>query len=157
MSGGSTAGQVVSRSAKRLTREFQEMEAAGLFPCEIQGAVHERWIVTMRGAEGTFYAGEVFKLQFTFPKEYPIDSPEVIFLPPAPIHPHIYTNGHICLSILYQGGWSPALKVESVCMSILSMLSSAEAKRKPEDNDRYVSTCKQSPKQTSWVFHDNKA
>lgn len=81
----------------------------------------------------------------------------VIFLPPAPVHPHIYSNGHICLSILYQGGWSPALKVESVCMSILSMLSSAEKKAKPEDNDRYVRTAKKSPKDTSWVFHDSKA
>ena len=81
------------------------MEAAGLFPTEVQGAVHERWIVTMRGAEGSFYEGEVFKLQFTFPREYPIETPEVVFLQPTPIHPHIYTNGHICLSILYQGGW----------------------------------------------------
>jgi len=100
---------------------------------------------------------QVFRLQFSFPRDYPIDSPEVIFLPPAPVHPHIYSNGHICLSILYQGGWSPALKVESVCMSILSMLSSAEKKAKPEDNDRYVRTAKKSPKDTSWVFHDSKA
>jgi len=59
--GGSSAGQVVSRSAKRLDRELQEMQKAGLFPCQVQGAINERWIVTMRGAEGTFYAGETFK------------------------------------------------------------------------------------------------
>ena len=42
-----------------------------------------------------------FRLQVIFPDRYPLESPEVIFLPEAPIHPHIYSNGHICLDILY--------------------------------------------------------
>ena len=40
------------------------------------------------------------------------------FLPPSPVHPHIYSNGHICLDILYDGqsgGWSPALTMNKVC------------------------------------------
>lgn len=24
---------------------------------------------------------------------------QVIFVPPAPLHPHIYSNGHICLGL----------------------------------------------------------
>ncbi|CAM9973738.1 unnamed protein product, partial [Choristocarpus tenellus] len=43
------------------------------------------------------------------------------------MHPHIYSNGHICLSILYDE-WSPALTIQSVCLSILSMLSSCTGK-----------------------------
>lgn len=28
---------------------------------------------------------------------------QVMFVPPSPVHPHIYSNGHICLDILYDG------------------------------------------------------
>ena len=33
----------------------------------------------------------------------PIESPEVIFYGKSPEHEHIYSNGFICLSILYDG------------------------------------------------------
>ena len=33
----------------------------------------------------------------------PIESPEVIFIGSPPEHEHIYSNGFICLSILYDG------------------------------------------------------
>lgn len=33
----------------------------------------------------------------------PIESPEVIFYGNSPDHEHIYSNGFICMSILYDG------------------------------------------------------
>lgn len=81
------------------------------------------------------YAGHVYRLRFRFSQNYPIEAPEVMFIQvPAnstqdgklrsiPMHPHIYSNGIICLDLLDKAGWSPVHNVESVSMSLQSMLA----------------------------------
>ncbi|CAK5062329.1 unnamed protein product [Meloidogyne enterolobii] len=104
----------------------------------------------------TLYEGEVFQLQFKFDDQYPFSSPEVTFIGEnIPVHPHVYSNGHICLSIL-SDDWTPALSISSVCLSIQSMLSSCKEKALPPDNTFYVRTCNKSPNKTRWWFHDDK-
>eukprot|EP00112_Aurelia_sp_Birch-Aquarium-sp1_P009761 Seg212.4 transcript_id=Seg212.4/GoldUCD/mRNA.D3Y31 product="Ubiquitin-conjugating enzyme E2 W" protein_id=Seg212.4/GoldUCD/D3Y31 len=115
-----------------------------------------KWLITLEGAPGTLYAGEVFQLQFTFSNRYPFDSPQVVFVGSnIPVHPHVYSNGHICLSILTED-WTPAMSVTSVCLSIVSMLSSCTEKKLPPDNMIYVKTASKNPKNTRWWFHDDK-
>ena len=92
-----------------------------------------KWHIKFVGAEGTVFAGETYTLQFKFNSEYPIEAAEVIFVGNPPEHEHVYSNGYICLSTLY-ADWTPALKTSSVCMSIISMLSSASKKQRPAND-----------------------
>lgn len=67
-----------------------------------------------------------------FPQNYPFAPPEFRFSPPI-FHPNVYSDGRLCISILHEAGnilqgepssenWSPAQCVESVIVSILSIL-----------------------------------
>ncbi|KCV71107.1 ubiquitin-conjugating enzyme E2 W [Fonticula alba] len=115
----------------------------------------KEWQIEICGSSGTLYEGELFNLRFRFDDNYPIESPEVVFVGKPPLHPHVYSNGHICLSILYDQ-WSPALTVQALCVSIASMLASAESRTAPPNDQAYVSKRIESPKKVQWTFHDDK-
>eukprot|EP01016_Furgasonia_blochmanni_P014349 TRINITY_DN174_c0_g1_i20.p1 TRINITY_DN174_c0_g1~~TRINITY_DN174_c0_g1_i20.p1 ORF type:complete len:191 (+),score=29.55 TRINITY_DN174_c0_g1_i20:66-638(+) len=147
-----------SRMTKRLTKDLESIQKhyKEVFVVELPTNDIKLWNISFVGAAGTIYEGENYKLQFRFTPEYPIEAPEVIFVGKPPDHEHIYSNGFICLSILYDE-WSAALTVSSVCLSILSMLSSAKKKAKPANDAEF---CKRaagrSPKSFSWSFDDEK-
>lgn len=87
---------------KRLQKEYEGLAKANdTFRAEMINGDLKIWQVSFEGAKGTIYEGEKFKLQLRFSDQYPIESPEVIFVGKPPDHEHIYSNGFICLSILY--------------------------------------------------------
>eukprot|EP01132_Coremiostelium_polycephalum_P002792 gene2792-3472_t len=145
-----------ARYIKRLQKELLDLEQSPPPGISVEEAKDfERWVIKIVGTSDTLYQGETYRLQFRFNNGYPLESPEVIFIGSPPIHPHIYGNGHICLSILYDS-WSPALTVSSICLSILSMLSSCTEKVRPIDDSFYISKAiGKSPKDTRWMFHDD--
>uniref|UniRef100_A0AAF7A8S8 Ubiquitin-conjugating enzyme E2 W n=4 Tax=Bos TaxID=9903 RepID=A0AAF7A8S8_BOVIN len=125
-------GTIMASMQKRLQKELLALQndpppGMTLNEKSVQNSITQ-WIVDMEGAPGTLYEGEKFQLLFKFSSRYPFDSPQVMFTGEnIPVHPHVYSNGHICLSILTED-WSPALSVQSVCLSIISMLSSCKEK-----------------------------
>ncbi|KAF7319736.1 UBIQUITIN-CONJUGAT-2 domain-containing protein [Mycena kentingensis (nom. inval.)] len=151
---------MASISARRLGKELMELkteEIAGT-PVGIElvkADDFETWWFTI---EVMGESSEVYTLQFRFEPNYPIASPAVTFVVTdgreAPLHPHVYSNGHICASILGTE-WSPVLSVVSVCITIQSMLASCKKKERPVDNDRYVRTAPDNPKKTRFVYHDD--
>jgi len=155
----SGTGSAQTPSERRLQKELMSMISdppPGMkVDTEEMGNELNHWLVRLQGAEGTLFEGENFMLQFKFGPKYPFDSPEVTFTGDnIPLHPHVYSNGHICLSILTDD-WSPALSVQAVCLSIISMLSSCKEKKRPPDNAFYVKTCSKNPKKTKWWYHDD--
>ena len=151
-----TVTTAASRKAARIKRELDEFRTSPPEGCKLTiGKSLNVWIITLTGAPNTIFAGEKFKLRVQFPPDYPASPPSVYFLAPTPRHPHVYTNGDICLSLLGEG-WSPNLTVPKLALSILSMLSSAKHKGVPQDNSAH---CHNPPgkKQEGWMYHDDSA
>ncbi|PPQ98904.1 hypothetical protein CVT24_003535 [Panaeolus cyanescens] len=170
---------MASISARRLAKELREIQGEG---CPVGITLLEandfsKWLFTIQVMGESLYQNEKYVLQFRFDSQYPISSPAVQFVvgegKEAPIHPHVYSNGHICASIL-GNEWSPVLNVVAVCVTLQSMLASCKVGHSlsvymssrpkwltlvlfnplltsPVDNDRYVRTAPDNPKKT--VFH----
>jgi len=153
---------MASISARRLAKELKEIQAEGC-PVGItllQADDFQRWHFTIEVMGESLYQEEVHTLQFTFEDSYPISSPAVQFVvneregKRAPVHPHVYSNGHICASIL-GNEWSPVLSVVAVCVTLQSMLASCRKKERPIDNDRYVRNAPDNPKKTQFHYDDD--
>ncbi|KAH0590195.1 hypothetical protein H2248_000368 [Termitomyces sp. 'cryptogamus'] len=128
---------MASISARRLGKELTEIRNEGC-PVGItlvKADDFETWWFTIEVMGESLYKDEKYTLQFRFDSSYPISSPAVQFVVvdghTSPIHPHVYSNGHICASIL-GNEWSPVLSVVAVCVTIQSMLASCKKK------ERYV-------------------
>lgn len=113
------------------------------------------------GVLHSLYRSDTYHLRIIITPDYPVDSPQVQFIlygtaeqQKIPVHPHIYSNGHICLDLL-GSGWTPACSMESILLSIQSMLSTNSSNERPPDNANYVSHAPLNPKNTGFVYHDD--
>ncbi|KAF3632671.1 Ubiquitin-conjugating enzyme E2 7 [Capsicum annuum] len=122
------------------------------------------WSVTIIGPQDTLYEGGFFNAIMSFPPNYPNSPPSVKFTTEI-WHPNVYADGKVCISILHPPGddpngyelaserWSPVHTVESIVLSIISMLSSPndespanveaakEWREKRDDFKKRVSRC----------------
>ena len=150
--------ELLPAARKRVLRDLRTMRKDGpevgleVEDCEVL----TDWVIKVVGAPKTVYEGEIYRLRVRFHPDYPGQPPEVVFMRPAPVHEHIYSDGKICLNILYND-WEPTMDVKSLCLSLLSMLSSAKKKKRPPDNDSTVVMSQgQKTRNMQWEFHDDK-
>ncbi|XP_022105151.1 probable ubiquitin-conjugating enzyme E2 7 [Acanthaster planci] len=94
-----------------------------------------KWEVMIFGPTNTFYEGGFFKAELVFPQNFPSSPPKMKFVSEI-WHPNISKEGEVCISILHEPGddkwgyeqaserWRPVHTVESILISVISMLSS---------------------------------
>ncbi|KAI1431857.1 ubiquitin-conjugating enzyme E2 [Xylaria sp. CBS 124048] len=97
--------------------------------------VFEWGVSLMINDDCKYYGGAVFRAHLTFPPDYPIMPPKLVFQTPVPFHPNIYPTGELCISILHPPGedtygyesaserWSPVQTPETILLSVISLFS----------------------------------
>ncbi|KAH8114882.1 ubiquitin-conjugating enzyme/RWD-like protein [Phellopilus nigrolimitatus] len=127
------APTLLRRQLAELSRSPVESFSAGLIDDNIL-----KWRIVIIGPQDTLYENAVLVAHLIFPDEYPNKPPEMQFKTPM-WHPNIYKDdGRVCISILHppeedQYGyedagerWMPVHSVESIVLSVISLLISDE-------------------------------
>ncbi|KAL4937102.1 hypothetical protein BDV06DRAFT_216142 [Aspergillus oleicola] len=153
-----------------LMNEFKALSQEPWVHLELKNDDIFNWTIGLivLNPDSLFYGG-YFKAAMKFPSNYPYSPPEFRFLRPL-YHPNIYPDGKLCISILHSPGedemsgelaserWSPAQRVESVLISIVSLLDDAEVsspahvdagvllRKEPEAYKEKVRTCVEASK-----------
>lgn len=125
-------------SAAVLLKEYKELCKEKWVQIDLDEENIHKWSIALMVVNpDSSYTGGYFKCTIQFPKTYPYAPPDFRFNSPL-WHPNIYPDGRICISILHAPGedimsgetsgerWSPAQRVESVLISILSLLDDPE-------------------------------
>lgn len=121
---------VLSRQLRELMRHPNDHFSVGL----VDESNVFLWEVLIVGPRETLYEGGLFKAQLSFPGTFPDNPPSMRFTCPM-WHPNIAPNGLVCISTLHHPNaetygyedasqrWSPVHSVETIIMSVISMLS----------------------------------
>lgn len=128
--GDTQASLLLSKQLRDLKKNPVEGFSAGL----VDDSNIFEWQVAIIGPPDTLYEGGFFNAIMSFPKNYPNSPPQVRFTTEM-WHPNVYPDGRVCISILHAPGddpsgyelaserWSPVHTVETILLSIISMLS----------------------------------
>ncbi|ROW05782.1 hypothetical protein VMCG_05246 [Cytospora schulzeri] len=92
------------------------------------------------GPDDSLYRHKLVKLHFEIPREYPMKPPTVKFIQHTGnrIHPNLYVDGKVCLSILgtWQGEpWAYSMTCHTVLIVVRSLLDNEPYKHEPGKGD----------------------
>merc|ERR1719409_1881187 len=142
------SGRLSPLAIKRLQREQvsfakQQDSDGGLFVIFDDDMAPHKAIALVMGPNGSPFEGGFYFFEMAFPDEYPLKPPMLDFKTSdgrVRIHPNLYTEGKVCLSILgtWQGpSWTSACTFASVLLSIESIMDEHPINHEPAyENDR---------------------
>jgi ubiquitin-conjugating enzyme E2 Z len=153
-------------SISRITKEIAHINKSGDLSLAV--ACRDNDVRQLRaliiGPPDTPYEFGFFEFSVKFPKEYPIKSPAVVCITTnggqTRFNPNIYAQGKVCLSILgtWQGEkgeeWSSAQGLESVLLSIQSLMSPNPWENEPGEEDGKI-TDKEPAAYASKIRHES--
>lgn len=127
----------ITTAQKRLLRELRELNenpTEGIVACPISENDLFHWKCLITGPTDTPYEFGVFEATLDFPSDYPLSPPKMKFVTPI-LHPNVYKDGTVCISILHASGndplnyepanerWGPLQSIEKILLSVSSMIA----------------------------------
>ena len=100
-------------ATRRLTKELADLvkqDHAFLQSIEVRDSSVLHWKGVILPMAEPFNKG-AFKIELTFPTEYPFKPPLLCFITPI-YHPNVDEKGQVCLPIINAANWKPATKME---------------------------------------------
>uniref|UniRef100_A0AC35U466 UBIQUITIN_CONJUGAT_2 domain-containing protein n=1 Tax=Rhabditophanes sp. KR3021 TaxID=114890 RepID=A0AC35U466_9BILA len=122
---------------KRLMSEYKQLTMdppQGIIAGPISEDDFFKWDCYITGPENSCFGNGVFHAELTFPENYPLAPPQMKFTCDI-LHPNIYHDGKVCISILHSPGedplgyeaiderWSPCQSIEKILLSVISMIA----------------------------------
>ncbi|OTA06221.1 ubiquitin-conjugating enzyme [Trichoderma parareesei] len=124
---------------KRLMQELQSLQKEKWVDITTDEANLLKWRIGLWAVNpDSVWHGAYLKAEMRFPSDYPYQPPAFKFLTPNIIHPNVYPDGNLCISILHKPGedeqsgelaserWNVLHGVESVLRSVLLLLDDPE-------------------------------
>ena len=72
--------EISGRALRRIEKEIEKFQRDNLNGLSLEVVSPSCWLIHITGADSTLYSGEVYTLKVTFSDDYPMDSPEVMFI-----------------------------------------------------------------------------
>lgn len=75
--------------------------------------------------ESAPYSKGAFKIEVTFPAEYPFKPPKIVFKTRI-YHPNVDEKGQVCLPIISAENWKPATRTDQVLEALIRLIQEPE-------------------------------
>lgn len=117
---------------RRILSDIREFKESGIKDVEIyhdESSIDTVYVAIV-GTSDTVYEDGMYFYKFVFPSSYPFEPPTGTFLnwqnASVRIHPNMYVNGKLCLSILgtWSGpSWTSAMTLTTIIITIQSIMT----------------------------------